>query len=598
MYTLLVVAWGAFVRASVSGDGCGANWPHCGEGTIIPSLQHAKTLIEFSHRTSSELLGLFVIALLIWAYRAYPAKHPARLGAALAFIFTITEGLVGRQLVLAKLVAHNTSPDRAVWMSAHLCNTFILLGALTLTAWWASHGKPLRLQGQGALGWAFGLGLLSTLALAVTGAIAALGDTLFPAADLLQGIQEDFSPTAHFLQQLRPIHPFLAASVSLYLILIAGLATHLRPSPQVRQFARLMGTLFLTQMAIGLVNLALRAPIPMQLVHLLFADLVWLSLVLLSATALAEGVPQVERVSVETALPAGAATWQDYLALTKPRVISLLLFTTLTAMVIAAGGWPGAGLFLATAVGLYMAAGAANAINMVLEQDLDSRMKRTSRRPTVTQRISSPDALRFAFGLAVGSFALLWTAASLLSALMALAGLVFYVVVYTMWLKRRTWSNIVIGGAAGAFPPLVGWTAVTPDLSALAWCLFAIIFMWTPVHFWALALLIKEDYAEAGIPMLPVVRGERYTVAQIAFYTVLTIAITFLPALLYQGANRVVGPIYLMAAILLNAVLLWMSLKLYQRPERRQARSLFHYSMVYLALLFLAMAIDRAAHWV
>jgi protoheme IX farnesyltransferase len=422
-----------------------------------------------------------------------------------------------------------------------------------------------------------------------------LGDTLFPSGSLIEGIQRDFLSTSHFLERLRPVHPLLAAAVSLYLILIAGMATHLRPSPHVRNFARWMGVLFVAQLGVGMLNLLMLAPIWMQLLHLLMAVLVWNSLVLLTASVLAEGVPQVELTSAhQMGVPAveGTATWSDYLALTKPRVISLLLFTTVTAMVIAAGGWPGTGLFLATSVGLYMAAGAANAINMVLERDLDFRMKRTATRPTVTQKITSRNALAFAFSLALGSFVLLWSAATLLSALMALSGLVCYVVVYTLVLKRRTWSNIVIGGAAGAFPPLVGWAAVTGDLSALAWCLFAIIVVWTPVHFWALALLIKEDYAEAGVPMLPVVRGDRATVFQIAVYAVMTVAISFVPAM--WGA---VGWLYLGAAGLLNIILMLRSMQLYQNPDRPRASSLFHYSMLYLALLFLAMAIDRS-FWV
>jgi protoheme IX farnesyltransferase len=184
----------------------------------------------------------------------------------------------------------------------------------------------------------------------------------------------------------------------------------------------------------------------------------------------------------------------------------------------------------------------------------------------------------------------------MLSAMLALAGLAFYVVIYTMLLKRRTWANIVIGGAAGAFPPLVGWAAATNHLSPMAWVLFMIIFLWTPVHFWALAIMIKEDYARAGVPMLPVVRGERATVVQIAFYTVLTIAISVMPILMREGGQAAVGMFYLVTAALLNAVLFLRSFQLYREPDRPHAKVLFKYSMVYLALLFLAMAVDRA-HW-
>ena len=294
------------------------------------------------------------------------------------------------------------------------------------------------------------------------------------------------------------------------------------------------------------------------------------------------------------ALPA-TATWRDYLALTKPRIISLLLFTTLTAMFVAADAQHHVTLvlFLAVALGGYMAAGAANTLNMIYDRDIDERMKRTSKRPTVTQTIPVRHALAFAILLMVGSWSLLWGFANLLTALLSMAGLAFYVVVYTMWLKRRTRHNIVIGGAAGAFPPLVGWAAVAGHLTPMAWLLFAIIFVWTPAHFWALALLIKDDYSEVGIPMLPVVRGNQVTVTQIVGYTLLTIATTLLPFALHPVPT---GAVYLIGAALLNAAFLYYNIKLYLKPERPQAMAAFHFSMIYLAALFLMLAIDRSLH--
>jgi len=258
-------------------------------------------------------------------------------------------------------------------------------------------------------------------------------------------------------------------------------------------------------------------------------------------------------------------------------------------MFVAARGWPGGWLLLATAVGGYLAAGASNAINMVIDRDIDARMGRTSTRPTVTHAISPGRALAFALALAGAAFAILWTGANLLTACLAMAGLVYYVLVYTIWLKRRSWHNIVIGGAAGAIPPLAGWAAVTGELNLLAWYLFAIIFAWTPVHFWALAMVIKDDYAAAGVPMLPVVRGDRATVVQIGLYAVLTAMVSVLPFLQQQ-----VGGAYLICAVGLNGVLLSRSFRLYRRPERQVARSLFKFSLAYLALLFLALAIDQS----
>jgi heme o synthase len=287
-------------------------------------------------------------------------------------------------------------------------------------------------------------------------------------------------------------------------------------------------------------------------------------------------------------------TWKDYLALTKPRVISLLLLTTLLSMFVAAGGWPGLGLLVVVAIGGYMAAGSANAFNMLIDRDIDRGMQRTAARPTVTAKISTSHAAIFAISLMLGAGLLLWWGANLATALMALAGLGWYVLIYTLYMKRRFWNNIVIGGAAGAFPPLVGWAAVSGDVSLFAVYLFLIIFFWTPVHFWALALMIKDDYAAVKVPMLPVVRGTHITAVQIVGYAVLTCVVSLVPVFMGE-----LGWAYLAAAAVLNGLLVTYSLKLYSYqlqavPGRAQLLPFYKYSMSYLALLFLAMAIDRA----
>jgi protoheme IX farnesyltransferase len=598
-YNLFVILVGTVVRATRSGDGCGSHWPLC-DGEVIPTDPSVARIIEWTHRLVSGVDGVLVLALVvggIWLFRRH-RRHPIK-GALLATLaLTGIEAWIGRHLVVQGLVAGNASPERAVWMALHLTNTFLLLTALTLSAWWASGRERLRLAGQGAVSVGLALSFLAMIVLGASGAVTALGDTLFPVRDHADAVAQSLSPGAHFLQKMRILHPYIAGSVGLYLLLIAGLTAHLRPSPLTRRYAYAVGYLFLFQCALGGLNVFLKAPVWMQVVHLLVADVVWIYAVLLAAAALGKSVPQVELAPVfgmpdeEARAALGRPTWKDYVALTKPRVISLLLFTTLTASVMAAGGWPGTGLFLAVALGGYMAAGAANAINMVIDRDIDGRMKRTATRPTVTQRIPSRHALLFGLALACGSFALLFAAANLLTAMLSLAGLVFYVLVYTLLLKRRTWHNIVIGGAAGAFPPLVGWAAVTGSLSPLAWYLFAIVFLWTPAHFWALALLIKDDYKDAGVPMLPVVMGERATVLQIALYAVLTAVVSMLP--LAQG---LVGPYYVATALVLNLVLLARSAQLFVRTERPQALSMYKYSMLYLFLLFLALAVDSASAW-
>ncbi len=277
----------------------------------------------------------------------------------------------------------------------------------------------------------------------------------------------------------------------------------------------------------------------------------------------------------------------DYVALTKPRVISLLLVTTAATMFVADPS-PSLGLLLATLAGGYLAAGGAGAINHYIERDIDARMSRTSRRPLPSGRIEPRAALWFGIALGALSFALFALAVNLPAALLAMAGLLGYVFVYTLWLKPRTTQNIVIGGAAGAVPPLVGWAAATGGLDPSAFYLFAIVFYWTPPHFWALALLIKDEYARTGIPMLPVVDGEAETRRQILLYGWLLLAITALPI-----AGGLFGMIYAVAATVLNLAFLWLCIRLYRRSDRRSAALLFHYSLAYLALLFCAMAIDR-----
>jgi heme A synthase len=286
-YNLAVIVWGAYVRASGSGAGCGSHWPLC-NGEIVPRAPRIETLVEFSHRLTTSLAGLLVILLVIGAFRAFPRRHPARLGSALTLVFILVEGLVGAGQVLLGLTADNSSATRAVVGSIHLTNTFLLLGVLTLTAWWAAGGRPLRLRGQGALGWVFAVGLLGTLLVGASGAVTALGDTLFPSQSVAEGLRQDFASSSHFLIQLRVIHPALAILVGIYAIFAGTIAAAQRPSPATRWLARALGALFVTQMLIGAVNIALLAPIYMQLIHLLMADLVWLALVLAAAAALTQ----------------------------------------------------------------------------------------------------------------------------------------------------------------------------------------------------------------------------------------------------------------------------------------------------------------------
>jgi protoheme IX farnesyltransferase len=275
----------------------------------------------------------------------------------------------------------------------------------------------------------------------------------------------------------------------------------------------------------------------------------------------------------------------DYFEMTKPKVQSLLLFTTVTTMYVA--GDPSLGLVALTCVGGALSAGGAGAINHALDRDLDRAMRRTADRPVASGRVSPLAAIVFGVVLGCASFALLALAVNPLAAVLSMSGLLGYVLVYTLWLKRATPQNIVIGGAAGAVPPLVAWAAVTGELSGTPLYLFAIVFFWTPPHFWSLALLMKDDYARAGVPMLPVVRGEAETRRQILLYAVLLYAVSQLP--FCAGAF---GATYLVCSVLLGAAFIAGAYRLLRHPSRRTALRLYLYSLAYLALLFAAMVAD------
>lgn len=283
-------------------------------------------------------------------------------------------------------------------------------------------------------------------------------------------------------------------------------------------------------------------------------------------------------------LPAGA--WRDYITLTKPRIMSLLLLTGGASMVVGASGLPSPARIAETLVGLALACGGASALNHVIDRDIDRLMgTRTSSRPVAAGRVPAAQALEFGLTLSAASFALLAGSVNLLTACLALAGNLFYVFVYTCWLKRSSRHNIVIGGAAGAMPPLVGYAAATGRLDLVAVLLFLLVFVWTPPHFWALALLLRRHYEQAGIPMLPVVAGTRETTRQIVVYTGLLVSVSVIPFALAGF-----GVAYLASAAVLGAIFLGLAIRLRMQATPRRAGVLFHYSLAYLALLFIAAA--------
>ncbi len=290
------------------------------------------------------------------------------------------------------------------------------------------------------------------------------------------------------------------------------------------------------------------------------------------------------QASIEVS-PGARSRLGSYVALTKPRIIELLLITTVPAMVLAAGGWPGTWLVVATLLGGSLSAGGANALNMYYDRDIDEVMRRTRARPLARHEVPPRNVLVFGVVLGVAGFIWLWVLTTLLAGLISTAALLFYVLVYTRRLKRTTVQNIVIGGAAGAAPTLVGWAAVTGTVGVPAWVLFSIVFYWTPPHFWALALRYKDDYAAAGVPMLPVVAGVEATTRRMLLYTGLMVGVSLL--LVPLGG---MSWIYLIAAVVLGAWFLWDTWRVVRRPE--QAMRLFTTSTVYLSALFASVLLD------
>jgi heme A synthase len=306
LYELAVVAWGAYVRATGSGGGCGRHWPLC-DGMIVPRAPGIAMLIELSHRVSSAGALVLSIVLVAWAFRAHPPRHPARRAAVATLALMVSEALIGAVLVLFELVALDASLRRAVSVSLHLVNTFLLLASTALTAWWSSGGARIRLRGQGGVAWMFALSLGALLFVGAGGAVNALGDTLFPSASLSAGLTEDFAPGAQLFVRLRVFHPLLAAATAAIIVVTLGLARSVRPTRAVRVLAGATTALVVSQAAVGILNVIALAPIGLQLAHLVVADALWIVLVLAAAAALAPA-PSVTPLPIDPADPSQGPT--------------------------------------------------------------------------------------------------------------------------------------------------------------------------------------------------------------------------------------------------------------------------------------------------
>ena len=613
--TFALVVIGVIVRATDSGLAC-PHWPGCFEGQFLPGLDAGFGVwVEWIHRSVAALIGVLILAMAALALLDHRDRRSILWPSLAAVVLVGFQAWLGRETELLG----NTGDS----VTAHLAAAMALEGLLVfllVRAWY-----PARL-GRG--------GSQRFTLLAVFGAVATFGVLLFGSnvtardAGLVFGdwplmngqllpVAPDGRDDLAALFATHALHRYVAGAV---LVILAGVAwaawRHRSEHPRLAWLAAGILVAYAIQVGVGALQITTGLAPWAQTLHVALGALIWGGSVAL-ATAAYLGT----RMSVVPWTPSGASvgsggpdardsdagglakpspgdTIRAYVALTKPRIVELLLVTTVPAMVLATREVPGiaftnwAGIVIWTLVCGSLAAGSANAINQYLERDIDGRMARTRRRPLPANAVEPERAMLFGIILGVISIAAMAWAVNLVAAFLTLLAIGFYVVVYTILLKRSTSQNIVIGGAAGALPPVIGWAAVTGNVALPALLLFAIVFYWTPPHFWALALRIRNDYAAAGVPMLPVVRGIAETSRQIGLYTILLVALTIVFAVVAR-----MGAIYLVAAVILGALFLWRAYVLWRQgtsPEASTAQAvrLYRYSISYLTLLFAAVALD------
>ncbi len=571
-FAFALVVWGALVRINNAGMTC-PDWPRC-RGVWFPNL-NSSVAYEWFHRLGAPILTLLIVATFALAWR-----HRATLTECMRFAWVALAMVVVQIILGALTIKYANNPPT---VAAHLVvgvGTFVSLLLVAYSAWTEldHHGIESRPAVKPAFA---SLALLTTIVSFITviaggymsAAQAGLACTGFPVCNGWTGAQT-------LAQGLHMGHRFAAYLTLLLIAILTALVVRNKDQPsdfRVLVFvacgcALLQGVLGPLTIISGL------APV-LRSVHQ------------------ANGVMLVAILALTTYrshLGSARESWgqlKSYVQLTKPNVMSLLLFTTFAAMMMAAGGFPNPLLVVSTLLGGALASASSASINMYWDRDLDAQMKRTRLRPIPSGRVPARNALTFGLILGVLAFVELWVAVNPLAAVLSTVGIVYYVVIYTMWLKRITPQNIVIGGAAGSIPPLVGWAAVTHHLDLTAYLLFLIVFVWTPPHFWSLALMKKDEYARVGLPMLPSVYGDAVTKRQIIMYSLLLIGLTVIMVPLH-----LMGWAYLVMALILDALFLAGALWVALSGTKKSEGTMYRFSMLYLALLFSAMVIDRFGH--
>ncbi len=605
-YVLVIV--GGIVRVSGSGLGC-PDWPLC-QGRVVPALQGA-TLVEFSHRVTTTLVTVLILASAFLAWRRYRSDKVIFRSAILAV------ALLALQIVLGGITVLFELPPAIVGI--HLGNALLLFAAVIAATMFAWHPWSARVGARDprdrlprlALASTIGAFILILSGTVVTGTLARYSCTTWPLCD------NQLIPGGGILPIIAAAHRYVAAVIGLLILytLIYTWRTR-RHIPQLMTASVIAAILFVFQVSEGAVNVFLAYPVLTGVLHLASAAAVWASMVVFTilayqtAETVSAGTPTRDRStnvilsgaknlvarnetlrSVQGDKPANSPMRLvgNFFILTKPWITALLLATTLGAMLVAARGLPPLPLILFTLLGGALTASGSSALNSYIDRDIDPEMGRTSQRPLPLGKVAPRQALIFGLTAVALGVLVLGVFVNWLSALLALTGAVYYVGFYTLILKRSTPQNIVIGGLAGAIPPLVGWAAATGSLNLFAIYLCLIIFYWTPPHTWSLMLMVTRDYQRVRVPMLPVVRGEPETRRQIVLYSLLLVVITLIPFSLQD-----LGGLYLVVALALGSRLVYLAVKLLRDQSKATARQLYFYSNAYLALLFLAMVLDHS----
>jgi protoheme IX farnesyltransferase len=598
----LLVVIGVVVRATDSGLAC-PHWPGCFEGQFLPSLSSdGHVWIEWLHRTVAALIGLLTLAMAVIAYLDHRDRRSILWPTLAGVVLVAFQAYLG-----ARTVALGNTGES---VTAHLAAAMALVGLLVYLL--VRSAYPARLGGSGNQRFT----LLAAFAAAAVFAVLLFGANvtardaglIFGDWPLMNGSIVPIAPAGRSdlaaMFSAHALHRYAAALVLLILVAVAWVAWRRRTEqPRLARLAVAILAVYLAQVVVGALQIAMQLAPWTQTLHVALGSLVWGGSVALAVASYYEAriAAHVAGAAEETGPGPRSSVGEQiraYVALTKPRIIELLLVTTVPAMVLATREVPGMPmvdwfrLTFWTLVCGTLAAGSANAINQYLERDIDERMARTRRRPLPANQVTPERAVVFGIVLSAISVALMAWTVNVLAAFLTLLAIGFYVVIYTLLLKRSTPQNIVIGGAAGALPPVIGWAAVTGNVGLPALLLFLVVFYWTPPHFWALALRIRGDYAAAGVPMLPVVRGIAETSRQIGLYTILLVCLTAIFAVVAG-----MGPIFAVAAGALGALFLWRAYVLWRQgtsPEASTAQAirLYRYSITYLTLLFAAVALD------